>query len=107
MPDRGNRRISVFRFAVRERASALSTSVGTSATPNVFLEVPRLTSAQIELLDLIDTIANDPAYYLSLDFEPGDMQFLKNAAILHARTEYEDWPEPAKKRHLLRLWLTN
>jgi alpha-ketoglutarate-dependent taurine dioxygenase len=69
--------------------------------------VPRLTSAQIELLDLIDTIANDPAYYLSLDFEPGDMQFLKNAAILHARTEYEDWPEPAKKRHLLRLWLTN
>jgi hypothetical protein len=35
------------------------------------------------------------------------MQFLKNAVILHARTEYEDWEEPEKKRHLLRLWLTN
>jgi hypothetical protein len=38
---------------------------------------------------------------------PGDMQFLKDAVILHARTEYEDWSGPEKKRHLLRLWLTN
>ncbi len=35
------------------------------------------------------------------------MQFLKNAVILHARTEYEDWDEPDRKRDLLRLWLTN
>ena len=27
--------------------------------------------------------------------------------ILHARTEYQDCDEPQKKRHLLRLWLTN
>ena len=40
-------------------------------------------------------------------FEPGDMQFLENAVILRARTEYEDWEEPARKHHLLRLWLTN
>ena len=72
-----------------------------------FSEVPRLTPGQIELLDLIDSIANDPEFHLDMDFEPGDMQFLKNAVILHARTEYEDWPEPEKKRHLLRLWLTN
>lgn len=42
-----------------------------------------------------------------MDFESGDMQSLKNAVILHASTEYEDWDEPEKKRHLLRLWLTN
>ncbi len=72
-----------------------------------FPEVPRLTTAQSELLDLIDSIANEPAFYLDMDFEPGDMQFLKNAVILHARTEYEDWKEPELKRHLLRLWLTN
>ena len=35
-----------------------------------------------------------------------DIQFLKNSAILHCRTEYEDFAEPEKKRHLLRLWLT-
>ena len=72
-----------------------------------FPEVPRLTASRSELLDMIDTIANDPAFYLDMDFEPGDMQFLKNAVILHARTEYEDWSEPEKKRHVLRLWLTN
>jgi hypothetical protein len=41
-----------------------------------------------------------------MNFQPGDMQFLKNALILHARTAYDDWPEPERKRHLLRLWLS-
>ena len=40
-------------------------------------------------------------------FESGDIQWLKNSVTLHARTEYEDFPEPARKRHLLRLWLTS
>lgn len=72
-----------------------------------FADVPRLTAAQREVLDLIDSIANEPAFHVDMDFKPGDMQFLKNAVILHARTEYEDWGEPERKRHLLRLWLTN
>lgn len=38
-------------------------------------------------------------------FEPGDMQFLHNHQILHDRTEFEDWPAPERRRHLLRLWL--
>jgi hypothetical protein len=69
-------------------------------------DVPRLSPQQRELLDLIDEIAADPAFHLDMDFEPGDIQLLKNAVILHARTEYEDFPEPERKRHLLRLWLT-
>jgi hypothetical protein len=71
-----------------------------------FDHVPRLTAAQAELLDLIEAIAGDRALHLDMDFQPGDMQFLKNAAILHARTAYEDWEEPERRRHLLRLWLT-
>ena len=27
--------------------------------------------------------------------------------MLHTRREFEDWPEPARKRHLLRLWLAD
>jgi hypothetical protein len=69
-------------------------------------EVPRLTDGQREALDLIESIANDPRFYLDMDFQPGDIQLLKNASILHARTAYEDFEEPAAKRHLLRLWLT-
>jgi hypothetical protein len=70
-----------------------------------FPEVPRLTAAQREALDLMDTLCNDPAFHLDMQFEPGDMQFLCNYTVLHSRTEYEDWPEPERKRHLLRLWL--
>jgi hypothetical protein len=66
---------------------------------------PRLTKVQQEAIAFIERAANDPAHYLDMDFEPGDMQFLKNASILHKRTQYEDWEESARKRHLLRLWL--
>ncbi len=68
-------------------------------------EVPRLSVAQREALDLMDALCNDPAFYMDMDFEPGDIQFLNNYVMLHSRTEYEDWPEPSRKRHLLRLWL--
>ena len=37
--------------------------------------------------------------------EPGDMQFVHNHTLLHDRTAFEDWPEPERRRHLLRLWL--
>jgi len=66
---------------------------------------PRLSAAQQEAVAFIERAANDPAYYLDMDFRPGDLQFLKNASILHKRTEYEDWDAPGLKRHLLRLWL--
>jgi len=69
-------------------------------------EVPRLTEQQNELLDLFDDIAEDPRFYLEMDFEPGDIQWVKNSVVLHARTDYTDHDEPERKRHLLRLWLT-
>jgi len=70
-----------------------------------FPEVPRLTGRQIEALDLLDSLADDPALHHEMAFEPGDMQFLHNHQILHDRTGFEDWPEPERKRHLLRLWI--
>ena len=69
-------------------------------------DVPRLTDAQVELLDLIDALAQDPELHLDMDFVPGDIQWLANRTILHSRTAYEDDDDPARRRHLLRLWLT-
>lgn len=69
-------------------------------------EAPRLTAPQREAIDLLDAIAEDPDFHLDMEFRPGDVQLLKNSVILHARTEFEDHPEPERKRHLLRLWLT-
>jgi hypothetical protein len=65
-----------------------------------------LTEDRVALLDLVDEIAADPAFRLDMDFAPGDIQLLSNHTILHARTGYDDWDDPARRRHLLRLWLT-
>ena len=70
-----------------------------------FADVPPLTRRQIEALDLFDSLANDPALNLFMEFQPGDIQIVHNHTILHDRTAFEDWPDPARKRHLLRLWL--
>src|ERR1051326_4734650 len=70
-----------------------------------FPDAPRLSAQQIEALDLFDALANDPSNYLDIEFKPGDIQLIHNHVILHDRTDYEDWPEPERKRHLLRLWL--
>lgn len=71
-----------------------------------FDEVPRLTPAQIEVLDMIERLAESDEFRLDMDFRPGDVQFVHNHVILHSRTAYEDWDQPAQKRHLLRLWLS-
>ena len=64
-----------------------------------------MSEVEIEALAYLDMLANDPALNLQMEFRPGDMQFLHNHQILHSRTDFEDWPEPERRRHLLRLWL--
>ncbi len=68
-------------------------------------DVPRMTGEQAAALAALEATANDPALYLDMEFRPGDIQLLKNSVILHKRTDYEDWDEPERHRHLLRLWL--
>jgi Taurine catabolism dioxygenase TauD, TfdA family. len=64
-----------------------------------------LSDQQKEALDLLDALADDPALSLSMALEAGDIQLVHNHTLLHDRTAFEDWPEPKKRRHLLRLWL--
>jgi TfdA family taurine catabolism dioxygenase TauD len=71
-----------------------------------FPQARRLTRAQIEAMDLMDAFCNDPEIHLAMDFHPGDVQLLHNHQILHARGDFENWPEPERHRHLLRLWLS-
>lgn len=71
-----------------------------------FPHVPSLTERQVAAMDLLDELSADPALRLDMHLAPGDMQFLHNHQILHARTAYEDHPEPERRRHLLRLWLS-
>ena len=68
-------------------------------------DAPRLTPLHVEALDLLDALAEDPDLHLDMEFRPGDVQLLHNHTVFHDRTAFEDWPEPERKRHLLRLWL--
>src|SRR5262249_52643565 len=70
-----------------------------------FADVPPFSPAQTEALDAFDALANDPALHFFMEFRAGDVQFVCNHSLLHDRTAFEDWPEPERKRHLLRLWL--
>ncbi len=58
-----------------------------------------------EALAAIDTVFKDPSLQFEFDMQPGDMQFARNCEIGHSRTEFQDVPEPERKRLLVRLWL--
>jgi len=70
-------------------------------------DVTPFTELERELLDLYEQIASSPELYLQMDLAPGDIQWLSNHTILHARSSYEDPPESSARRHLLRLWLSS
>lgn len=54
---------------------------------------------------LFHELACKPEFHLDFDLRKGDMLFNNNFTMLHCRTAFEDDPDPAKRRHLFRLWL--
>ena len=68
-------------------------------------EAPRLSDVQIEAMDLLDEVLEDPDLALEFNLEPGDLEIASNHVIFHARKGYVDHPEPEERRHLLRIWL--
>ncbi|KAI0453588.1 hypothetical protein F5B21DRAFT_525775 [Xylaria acuta] len=64
-------------------------------------KIPVVTEAQAEALDALHFLAEK--FAVSLDFRQGDIQYVNNLSIFHARNGFKDSPE--KQRHLVRLWL--
>lgn len=64
-----------------------------------------LSAGEVEAVNHMSALAQDPNFALRLRLEPGDALFLFNKRVLHGRQTYEDWPDPCRKRLLLRLWL--
>ncbi len=65
-----------------------------------------LSPREHEALDFMARTTSRPDLVLPMHIEPGDIQLLNNRRILHARADYEDYPELDRRRLLLRLWLT-
>jgi len=64
-----------------------------------------LSGADKDSLESLDRITRREQLPVTFQMEPGDVQFVNNAFILHSRTAFEDHPEPERRRHLVRLWL--
>ncbi|QKX63827.1 uncharacterized protein TRUGW13939_10998 [Talaromyces rugulosus] len=64
-------------------------------------DIPPITEAQAEALDALHFLAEK--YSVGLDFRAGDVQYVNNLSIFHARDGFVDTAET--QRHLVRLWL--
>lgn len=68
--------------------------------------IPALTAVQARLVERFEALAQDPAFHVEMELQPGDIQMCSNHTIVHARTAFEDGEAQEERRHLLRLWLT-
>ncbi|WP_459615679.1 TauD/TfdA family dioxygenase [Bordetella sp. 2513F-2] len=59
-----------------------------------------------EAFDELLRLCKDERFRLDMDLQRGDIQLVNNYTVLHSRTEYEDYPEPERKRCMLRLWIS-
>lgn len=64
-----------------------------------------LTDLERAAVDEISRLTLDPAMRLDFEMRPGDLQLINNHMVLHARSNFTDWPERKRKRLLLRLWV--
>jgi hypothetical protein len=65
--------------------------------------IPDLTEAQAEALKIV--LLTACKYQLMVESRPGDLRFINNLSILHAREAYIDGLRGS--RHLVRLYLRN
>jgi alpha-ketoglutarate-dependent taurine dioxygenase len=63
------------------------------------------TPEQVRALDVLDGVLARPGLRAEFALKSGDMFFINNRWILHNRTAFEDHADPARRRHLVRLWL--
>jgi len=69
-------------------------------------EVPPMSDRQREALDYLEEVCEDAELQYRFTMQRGDLLFLNNWSTLHRRTAFTDWPEPERRRHLLRIWLS-
>jgi hypothetical protein len=88
---------------------ALSATVRTGRAMSAmrFHDVPRLTADEVSCFMYADSLPKRPGVALGMELQTGDLQFVSNFVTVHNRTAFADDPtDPARQRHLLRLWIS-
>ncbi|WP_146690405.1 TauD/TfdA family dioxygenase [Bradyrhizobium canariense] len=71
-----------------------------------FTDVQPTTDLQWQAMRMFLDLCNSDEFAARIPFEPGDFQYVHNHVVFHSRTAFEDWPDAARKRHLMRIWLS-
>ena len=72
-----------------------------------FPDVPRLTADEVSCFMYFDSLPKRPGVALGMQLQTGDLQFVSNFVTVHTRTAFvDDAADPARQRHLLRLWIS-
>lgn len=69
-------------------------------------QCPSMTPLQIKALDTFEELLSSDEYCHTFMLKPGDILFVNNYLVLHAREKFEDTAEKQNKRLLQRLWLS-
>ena len=69
-------------------------------------DCPALTPQQREAIDFLDQVCEREDLQTRFTLKAGELLFLNNWTTLHRRTAFEDFKDPNKRRHLLRIWLS-
>ncbi len=64
-----------------------------------------LTTDQKKALDVVEGLLCRADFRVEFNLQPGQMLFTNNRWILHNRTAFEDYTDPERRRHYVRLWL--
>ena len=97
---------SIPMFSVRDdRITTRICSLAYYESAARFGEQYRPTAVQRAALEAVQEIANRPELMLTMDFQEGDIQLINNHTMMHAREVFEDYDEPERQRHLLRMWV--
>lgn len=69
-------------------------------------DTPEMSPIQREALDVLEQTAERTEFRVAFRQQPGDILFLNNFVTFHRRSQFVDHEEPARRRHLLRVWLS-
>ena len=61
----------------------------------------------IHAMDVVDETSAQNQFWYEANLEKGQIQYLNNRETGHYRSQFVDYKEPDKKRHLYRLWHRN
>lgn len=90
-------------FDVRDNVLSCRYSRNTMAT--AILNGAPFTDLEKEALEVVDGLADDRKLRLDMTLERGDIQLINNYTTFHARTDFEDFPDPQLKRCMTRAWV--